>query len=55
MHPNESLKVVHLINSTYQVIKRYYTDGVHFDSEVVFQGCLADCEAYIRLTDNGYM
>lgn len=43
------MKVISLINATYQVVNEedYY--------EVYFQGSLSDCEAYIRLTEKGYM
>lgn len=41
-------RVSHLIDNTYQV---YDTET----SETVYQGSLADCEAYIRLTEGGYM
>lgn len=41
-------RVEHLSNATYQVIDQVM-------GEVAFQGGLADCEAYIRLKEQGYM
>lgn len=43
------MKVINLINSTYQVVNSedYY--------EVYYQGSLSDCEAFIRLRNNGYL
>ncbi len=42
-------------DDTYQVLEitegEYDTDNY----EVVYQGSLADCEAYIRLKEGGYM
>lgn len=37
-----------LINNTYQVIDKE-------TEEVYFKGSLSDCEAYIRLSEKGYM
>lgn len=37
-----------LIDNTYQVIDKE-------TEEVYFQGSLSDCEAYIRLSEKGYM
>ena len=44
---------------------QYYQDGIYevmekgereySDEESVFQGSLSDCEAFIRLHENGYM
>lgn len=42
-----------LINETYQVIDiDEYSDNCN---NVIYQGSLADCEAYIRLKEEGYM
>lgn len=40
-------KVRWLIDDTYQVIDSY--------GDSVYQGSLADCEAYIRLKEGGYL
>ena len=53
-------KVIPLINDTWQVvtINVIKTDGDQFDvyeNEVHHQGNLSDCEAWIRLTNGGYM
>ena len=43
-------KVRLMMYNTYEVVI------IHEDSEEkVYQGSLADCEAYIRLRENGYM
>ena len=43
-------KVRLMLDNTYEVVI------IHEDSEEkVYQGSLADCEAYIRLRENGYM
>ena len=41
-----------IMDSTYQVVERF--NNSEFD-EVLFQGSLADCEAYIKLNEQGYM
>ena len=42
-------------DDTYEVLeKKYYADEV-ICWESVYQGSLADCEAYIRLHEGGYM
>jgi hypothetical protein len=50
---DQNIKVWHLINNTYQVVK--LTEETGEVESVLFQGSLADCEAYIRLTDAGYL
>lgn len=48
------MKVISLINDTYQVIK--LEDGVcNYECQVLYQGSLSDCEAFIRLTNGGYL
>jgi hypothetical protein len=44
----------HLINDTWEfiLITQQYTE---IEEEKVYQGSLADCEAYIRLKEGGYM
>lgn len=37
------MKIVNLINETYQVVE---------NGEVLYQGSLADCDAFIRVFDN---
>ena len=51
-----SYRVENLQDDTYQVLQstREYSYE-DFDVEVVFQGSLTDCDAYIRLHENGYM
>lgn len=44
-------KVRLYMDNTYEV---YYYKG-NGDWEVVYHGSLADCEAWIRLHENGYM
>jgi len=61
---DSGLRVENLIDNTYQVV-RYpiiTNDGVTSTAasqceppEVLHQGSLADCEAYIRLKEGGYM
>jgi len=48
-------EVTHLIDETYQV--NTYPDDADFEdyNYAVHQGSLADCEAYIRLKEKGYM
>ena len=48
----EKYKVIPLQDSTYQVIQN--SEDMSF-SNVVYQGSLADCEAWIRLTLGGYL
>lgn len=43
------MKVTHLKDSTYQVVESYLQDNI------LFQGSLSDCEAFIRLTEGGYL
>jgi hypothetical protein len=47
-------KVESLIDSTYQVVV-YVQVYEEIEREVKYQGSLADCEAWIRLTEGGYM
>lgn len=50
----ENYKVQIFMDNTYEVIKEVHTYGeVAF--ERVFQGSLADCESFIRLTNEGYL
>lgn len=44
----KTYRVEFLEDSTYQVIN-------NITDEFEYQGSLADCEAYIRLKENGYM
>lgn len=47
-------KVQNLQDNTYQVYS--YPDDADFeDYTCVYQGSLSDCEAFIRLTEQGYM
>ncbi len=59
-------KVIPLINDQYQVILTTYsytdstkTNGSYLasskDERVVYQGRLSDCEAFIRLSEGGYL
>lgn len=53
-------RVAWLIDDTYQVmetIPHSFSDGAYeeLEEESAFQGGLADCEAYIRLNEEGYM
>lgn len=55
-------KVRLLKDSKYQVVRIGLIEGQswdewddHYGEETVFQGSLSDCEAYIRLNENGYM
>lgn len=58
MTPN--YKVKYFMDDNYEVLE-LVKEGDVFDLcsedeyESVFQGSLADCEAYIRLHENGYM
>lgn len=47
-------KVRFFMDSTYQVVL-LTPNGDEFEEESVFQGDLSDCEAYIRLNEQGYM
>lgn len=51
------IKVVNLQDETYQVIEiddedDFYSNGY---CNILHQGGLADCEAYIRLKERGYL
>lgn len=49
-------RVEKLINYTYQVLLVEEDRETYQQHEsIVFQGNLADCEAYIRLKENGYV
>jgi len=53
----EMIKVVNLQDETYQVIEiddedDFYSNGY---CNILHQGGLADCEAYIRLKERGYL
>lgn len=52
---NKKYKVSFYQDNTYEVLewKTYSADEDGYES--VFQGSLADCEAYIRLHEGGYM
>ena len=47
-------KVESLKDETYQVYK-YPDDVEHREFDVVFQGSLSECEAYISLDKQGYL
>lgn len=51
MEDTKVIKVEWLEDETYQVIVIEEDGGVY----VAYQGSLADCEAYIRLKEGGYM
>ena len=46
------IKVEALQGDTYQVVQ-IYTET--YDADVLFQGSLSDCEAFIRLREGGYL
>ncbi len=55
---NTTIKVRHLSDNTYQVVRLTSSDDdcyTYEDEEVLHQGSLTDCEAFIRLTENGYL
>jgi hypothetical protein len=53
---DKKLKVRFYQDNTYEVLeKKYYAYEDDDFYEPVFRGSLADCEAYIRLYENGYM
>jgi len=45
-------RVEHLMNSIYQVIDIADIESDFYEMNVLFQGSLADCEAYIKLKQN---
>ena len=51
------LKVRFRVDNEYEVVEFKYNDEDNYFAsfESVFQGSLSDCEAYIRLEENGYM
>lgn len=42
-------------DDTYQVVEEYEITSGDWHYTVLFSGTLADCEAWIRLTEKGYM
>ena len=53
---DKEFTVERLSGDTWQVIQAMTDDdGMWVESYPVHQGSLADCEAYIRLTEGGYM
>ena len=48
-------RVVILSGSTYQVERREQLDSYDNEWVNVHQGSLSDCEAFIRLSEQGYM
>ena len=49
------LKVRHLSNDTYQVVEFSLSDDDYYkyeDESVLYQGSIADCEAYVRLKNS---
>jgi hypothetical protein len=58
MDEEKKYKVKFWQDDTYEVLEEkwestFTTDGIYW--EQVYKGSLADCEAYIRLHENGYM
>lgn len=52
---DKKYKVRFYQDSTYEVLEKKYLYKDDYIFESVYQGSLADCEAYIRLNENGYM
>ena len=52
---DKKYKVRFYQNNTYEVLEKKYYAYENDGWESVYQGSLADCEAYIRLHENGYM
>lgn len=53
---NEEYKVRLFMDNTYEVyFVTHDSESFRSDEYVCFQGSLADCEAWIRLTEGGYM
>jgi hypothetical protein len=50
-----SYKVRLMMDTTYEVIQCVYDLDGNIAEESVYQGRLADCEAWIRLHEGGYM
>ncbi len=53
---DKKYKVRFYQDNTYEVLEKkyyYYEDDESWES--VYQGSLSDCEAYIRLSNNGYL
>lgn len=48
------MKVILLKDNTYQVVK-LFENIPNYECPVLYQGSLSDCEAFIRLTENGYL
>lgn len=51
---NKKYKVEFYKDNTYEVLERLVLNE-YVSWEKVYQGSLADCEAYIRLHEGGYM
>lgn len=50
------MKVLFIQDNYYKVVK--LEDGMEYsshDCETLFRGTLSDCEAFIRLTEGGYL
>lgn len=45
-------KIEHLMNNVYQVVDIADIESDFYEMNVLFQGSLVDCEAYIRLKLN---
>ena len=52
---DDNYKVVQLTTNEKYDENDYDSDEQEFNEESVYQGGLADCEAYIRLNEGGYM
>jgi len=52
-----NIKVVHLKDNIWRVIGVHDYDDMYgqTNDDVFFEGCLADCEAYINLRKGGYI
>jgi len=49
-------RVENLEDDVWQVIEYYLNqDTCEYEFTVYYQGSLSDCEAYIRLEENGYL
>jgi hypothetical protein len=58
METSVDYRVRNMQDDTWQVVRRDFAyDGVHdgYYEEIEYQGSLADCEAYIKLKEGGYM
>ena len=52
---DDNYEVVQLTTNEKYDENDYDSDEQEFNEESVYQGGLADCEAYIRLNEGGYM